>query len=106
MLSSKFYMKELVVAIVILGINIYKTSNGLILSKSYYVENSFEKFSKSDNSTVKISINISVYLSKNRGKGINQLKYSWITRNLNMLWTTQGLILLTRLINGVYIEAI
>jgi len=82
MLSSKFYMKELGVPIVILGINIYKTSNGLILSKSYYVEKSFEKFSKSDNSTVKISINISVYLSKNRGKWINQLKYSWITRNL------------------------
>ena len=76
MLSSKFYMKELGVAIVILGINIYKTSNGLILSKSYYVKKSFEKFSKSDNSTVKISINISVHLSKNRGKGINQLKYS------------------------------
>jgi hypothetical protein len=36
MLTSKFYMKELGVAIVILEINIYKTSNGLILSKSYW----------------------------------------------------------------------
>ena len=76
MLTSKFYIKELGVTIVILRINFYKTSNGLILSKSYYVKKSFEKFSKSDNSTIKISINISVHLSKNRGKGINQLKYS------------------------------
>ena len=76
MLTNKFYMKELGVAIVILGINIYKISNGLILSKSYYVEKNFEEFSKKYNSTVKISINISVHLSKNRGKGINQLKYS------------------------------
>jgi hypothetical protein len=91
MLSSKFYMKELGVAIVILGINIYKTSNGLILSKSYYVKKSFEKFSKSDNSTIKISINISVHLSKNRGKGINQLKYSWITRNLIYVMNYTGI---------------
>jgi hypothetical protein len=65
MLTSKFYIKELGVTIVILRINFYKTSNGLILSKSYYVEKSFEKFSKSDNSIVKISININVHLSKN-----------------------------------------
>jgi len=35
------------------------------------IEKSFEKFSKSDNSSVKISINISVHFYMTRGKGIH-----------------------------------
>jgi hypothetical protein len=33
-------------------------------------------FFKGDHSTVKIPIDISVHMSKNRGKGINLLEYS------------------------------
>lgn len=47
-------------------------------SQFYYVK----KISKNDNSTIKILMNKSVYLSKNKDEGINQLKYSWIIRSL------------------------
>ena len=75
-LTNKFDMKDLGVVQVILGIKISKTSNGLVLSQSHYIEKSLEKFSKNDNSTVKTPIDISVYLSNNWGKGIKQLGYS------------------------------
>jgi hypothetical protein len=39
--------------------------------KSYYIEKILDKFYRDDNSIVKISINISVHVSKNKGKGIN-----------------------------------
>ena len=64
-LTNKFDMKDLGVVQVILGIKISKTSNGLVLSQSHYIEKSLEKFSKNDNSTVKTPIDISVYLSNN-----------------------------------------
>ena len=48
------------------------TSNGMVLSQSYYVEKILEKFFRDDTSTIKIPIDISVYMFKNKGKRINQ----------------------------------
>jgi len=76
MLINKFDIKNLGVADVIIEIKFFMISNGLVLSQSHYVEKILEKFSKDNNSTIKTLIDISVYLSKNRGKRINQLKYS------------------------------
>ena len=42
-----------------------------------YVEKSFDKFYKDNNSTTKTPIDISVYLPKYKGIGISQLKYSY-----------------------------
>jgi hypothetical protein len=61
---------------VILQIKISRTSDGLVLSQSHYVEKVLNRFFKGDHSTVKIPIDISVHMSKNRGKGINLLEYS------------------------------
>jgi hypothetical protein len=47
------------------------TSNRLVLSQSYYVEKILNKFSKDNNRIVKTPINISIYLSNNRDRGIN-----------------------------------
>ena len=44
MLTSKFDMKDLGVADVILGIKISRKSNGLILSQSHYIKKVLEKF--------------------------------------------------------------
>ena len=44
MLTSKFDMKDLGVADVILGIKISRKSNGLVLSQSHYIKKVFEKF--------------------------------------------------------------
>jgi hypothetical protein len=76
MLINKFDIKNLGVADVIIEIKFFMISNGLVLSQSHYVEKILEKFSKNNNSTIKTLIDVSVYLSKNRGKRINQLKYS------------------------------
>jgi hypothetical protein len=61
-------MKDLDVTDIILGIKISKTSNGLVLSQSHYVEKILNKFSKNVNSIVKTPIDINIYMSKNRGK--------------------------------------
>jgi hypothetical protein len=73
-LINKFNIKDLGIVDVILEIKISKTSNGIILSQSHYVEKILEKIFKDDNSTVKTPIDISVYMSKNKGKRINHLK--------------------------------
>jgi hypothetical protein len=44
LLANKFDMRNLGVANVILGIRITRTSNQLVLSQSYYVENILYKF--------------------------------------------------------------
>jgi len=75
-------MKNLDVIDVILGIKTFRTSNGLALSQSYYVEKVLNKFYKGENSIVKTPKDISVYLFKNKSKGIDKLDYSWIIMSL------------------------
>ncbi|GAA0181507.1 transmembrane signal receptor [Lithospermum erythrorhizon] len=47
-LSTKFSMKDIGVADVILGIKITRSSNGLTLSQSHYIENVLKKFNSYD----------------------------------------------------------
>jgi hypothetical protein len=75
-LINKFNIKNLGVADVIIEIKNFLISNRLLLSQYHYVEKILENFSKNNNNTIKTLIDISVYLSKNSGKRINQLKYS------------------------------
>ena len=56
LLSSKFDMKDIGLADVILGIKITRTSSGIVLSQSHYVEKILEKFGKSDTSVSRIPI--------------------------------------------------
>jgi len=69
-LINKFDMKNLSIADVILRIKINRTYDGFVLSRSYYIEKNFDKFSKSNNNIIKTLIDISVYLSKNKGERI------------------------------------
>ena len=48
MLKSRFDMKDMGPTDVMLGMKISRTSNGLILSQSYYVDMILEKFNKND----------------------------------------------------------
>lgn len=70
-LTNKFFIKDLNVADVILELKMIKPFDGLILSQSHYIEEIFDKFSIGENSIVKISMDISVYISKNKGKGMD-----------------------------------
>jgi len=64
-------MKYLGVVFVILEIKVFRTFDRLILCQSYYFEKIPYKFSKSDNNMVKIPMDISVHLSKNKSKETN-----------------------------------
>ena len=70
-LTNKFDMKYSGVANVIIEIKIVRKSDELTLSQSYYTEKILDKFSKGDNRIVETLMNISVYLSKNKGKVID-----------------------------------
>jgi hypothetical protein len=74
-LTNKFDMKDLGVTDVILEIQISRTYDGLELSQSHYIGKILNKISKGNNSIVKTPIDISLYLSNNRVRRINQLEY-------------------------------
>ena len=81
-LSSKFNMKDLGVADVILGIKFSRTSNGLILSQSHYIEKLLDKFDKDESNNDRTLVDINLHLSKNIGQSISQLEYSHIIGSL------------------------
>ena len=76
MLNDKFNMKDLDVADVILGIKISKTSDGLILSQSHYIEKMLKKFKQNDSSPTRTPVDVNLHLSKNNGKSISQQEYA------------------------------
>ena len=82
MLSSKFNMKDLGVADVILGIKISRTSGGLILSQSHYIEKLLDKFDKDESNIARTLVDINLNLSKNIGQSISQMEYSRIIGSL------------------------
>jgi hypothetical protein len=82
MLSSRFDMKDLGIADVILGIKISRTSDGLILSQSHYIEKVLEKFKKYDISPTKTPVDVNLHLARNNGESISQLEYSRIIGSL------------------------
>ncbi|KAH9768531.1 hypothetical protein KPL71_011635 [Citrus sinensis] len=85
MLKSKFDMKDMGLADVILGIKISSASNGLILSQTHYVDKILGKFNKDDNTVSKTLLNTSIHLSKNRGYDISQVEYARIIGSLMYL---------------------
>ena len=82
MFNSKFDMKDLGVADVILGIKISKTSDGLILSQSHYIEKILKKFKQNDSSPMRTSVDVNLHLSKNNGKSLSQQEYAQAIGNL------------------------
>ena len=76
MLFSKFNMKDLGVADVVLGIKISRTYGGLILSQSHYIEKLLDKFDKDESNIARTPVDINLHLSKNIGQSISQLEYS------------------------------
>ncbi|KAK6149115.1 hypothetical protein DH2020_016640 [Rehmannia glutinosa] len=85
MLNSRFDMKDMGLADVILGIKISRTTNGLTLDQSHYVDKILEKFSKDDTSLARTPIDTSQHLSKNRGEAVSQLEYSRVIGSLMYL---------------------
>ena len=77
-LNSKFEMKDLGEADVILGIKIRKTEFGFFLCQSHYVKKLLRKFNSFDVLPVKTPYDPSIHLKKNNGIGISQSEYAKI----------------------------
>ena len=76
MLNSRFDMKDMRHADVILGIKILRTSDELILSQSHYVDNILGKFDKDKSGITRIPVDGTLHLSKNKVDNISQIEYS------------------------------
>ncbi|GKE17110.1 zinc finger, CCHC-type containing protein [Tanacetum coccineum] len=75
-LSSKFSMKDIGEADVILGIRIKHESNGIAISQSHYIEKVLKKFNYFDCTPVSTLIDTSEKLMPNNGQDVSQLEYS------------------------------
>ncbi|GJW68578.1 zinc finger, CCHC-type containing protein [Tanacetum coccineum] len=75
-LSSRFSMKDMGEANVILGIRIKHESNGIAISQSHYIEKVLKKFNYFDCTRVSTPMDTSEKLMPNNGKAVSQLEYS------------------------------
>lgn len=75
-LSSKFSMKNMGEADVILGIRIKHESNKISMSQSHYIEKVLKKFNYFDCTPVSTPMDTSEKLMPNTGKAVSQLEYS------------------------------
>ncbi|GJV51327.1 zinc finger, CCHC-type containing protein [Tanacetum coccineum] len=75
-LSSKFSMKDMGEADVILGIRIKHESNGIAISQSHYIEKVLKKFNYFDCTPVSTPMDTSEKLMPNNGQAVSQLEYS------------------------------
>lgn len=87
MLNSKFDMKDMGLADVILGIQIKRSPNGFILTQSHYVDKILGKFSKDDSSEARTPLDISQHLCKNKGESVDQVEYARVIGSLMYLMT-------------------
>jgi hypothetical protein len=70
LLSSKFDMKDLGLADVILGIKITRTSEGITLSQAHYAEKILDRFKNYSKGTVKSPVDPLLHMRKNSGDSI------------------------------------
>jgi hypothetical protein len=83
--SQHFDMKYLGEAYVILNIKLIKDEGGITLKQSHYVDNILSRFGYSDCKPSPTPYDPSLKLRKNRGKGIDELRYSQIMGSLMYL---------------------
>nr|GEW20384.1 hypothetical protein [Tanacetum cinerariifolium] len=74
--SSKFSMKDLGEAHVILGIKIKRENKRIVITKSHYIEKILKKFNHEDCSPVSTPMDPVEKLRPNTSKPVDQLKYS------------------------------
>ncbi|GJZ24137.1 zinc finger, CCHC-type containing protein [Tanacetum coccineum] len=75
-LSSRFFMKDMGEADVILGIRIKHESNGIAISQSHYIEKVLKKFNYFDCTPVSTPMDTSEKLMPNNDQVASQLEYS------------------------------
>ena len=81
-LLSKFDMKDMGEASVILGVRIIRKGYSIILSQQRYVEKLLKKFGHSDSNPVSTPYDSNSKLVKNRGDPVNQNQYAQVIGSL------------------------
>jgi hypothetical protein len=81
-LASKFDMKDMGEASVILGIKIVRSNNGIMLTQEHYVEKLLKKFGHFDVTPVSTPYDANSQLKKNKGDAVGQLEYAQIIGSL------------------------
>ncbi|GKF39400.1 zinc finger, CCHC-type containing protein, partial [Tanacetum coccineum] len=75
-LSSRFSMKDMGEADVILGIKIKHENKGIVITQSHYIEKILNNFNREDCSLVSTPMDPVEKLKPNAGKPVDQLEYS------------------------------
>ena len=78
-------MKDMGLADMILGVKILRTYDGLVLTQSHYVDKIPNKFSKDDSGVARTPLDVTLHMSKNKGKSVSQLEYSRVIGSLTYL---------------------
>ena len=81
-MSSKFDMKDLREAYIILGMKLEKTTKGITLNQSGILEKMLKKFDYYNLKPISIPFDLSMNLKKNNGTPVSQLRYSQIIGSL------------------------
>ena len=84
-LSSKFEMKDLGEADVILGVKVTRNGNGFTLSQPHYVEKMLKRFNNFEVTPVRTPYDASMQLKKNSGPSVSQNEYAKIIGSLMFL---------------------
>jgi hypothetical protein len=84
-MSQHFDMKDLEVANVILNIKLIKDESGITLKQSHYVQNILSCFGYSNCKPSPTPYDRRIKLRKNRGNGIDHLRYTQIIGSLMYL---------------------
>ena len=71
MFNSRFDMKDMGPANVILGMKILRTSYGLILGQSHHVDNILRKFDKDNSRITRTLVDVTLHLSKNKENNVS-----------------------------------
>ncbi|CAM8965119.1 unnamed protein product [Rhodiola kirilowii] len=87
-LSSKFSMKDMGEAEVILGIRIEKVEGGLALTQSHYIEKVLKKYKYLNCHLVNTPFESSKHLLPNKGDPVSQLEYSRVIGSLMYAMTS------------------
>lgn len=85
MLKKYFDIKDLGLCDIILGIKVSRTSDGIVLSQTHYVEKVLERFNALNSRPARTPIDLGAHLTKNRGEPISQLEYARIIGSLMFL---------------------
>ncbi|CAM8897246.1 unnamed protein product [Rhodiola kirilowii] len=85
MLNSRFDIKDLGLADVILGIKIIRTADGFVLSQAHYTDMILDKFAKDIVGVYKTPADMNHHLTKNKDESIAQVEYSRVIGSLMYL---------------------